>query len=190
MKLTNYLRDAFVSAAMADVPSADFGKLTDKAHAIVIDDILAQAPAEIRKLWKSTATRPWVHSAYMGFNERLHGFSFSSLYIPSPSYGVKMTEAGIAAVKTLGDEAKAAAKTHDDLKSKLKAVAASCNTRKQLAEALPEFESYLPADEGAALRSLPVVANVVTDFVKAGWPKGMKKMPKAAAQANTAVVLA
>ena len=36
---------------------------------------------------------------------------------------------------------------------------------------LPEFEKYLPADEQKALRSVPVVANLVADFTKAGWPK-------------------
>ena len=59
--------------------------------------------------------------------------------------------------------------------------ALGASTRKGLADALPEFEKYLPADEPAAVRSLPVVANVVADFVKAGWPKG--KQPARAAAA-------
>lgn len=32
----------------------------------------------------------------------------------------------------------------------------------------------VPADEPKALRSLPALANVAADFVKAGWPKGRK----------------
>jgi hypothetical protein len=42
---------------------------------------------------------------------------------------------------------------------------------------LPEFEKYLPEDEAQAVRALPVVTNVVADFVKAGWPtkKAQKK---------------
>jgi hypothetical protein len=67
-------------------------------------------------------------------------------------------------------------KDHDeelraDLHAKIKAVAYSVSTRKALADALPEFEKYLPADDAKAIRTLPVVANVVTDFMKAGWPK-------------------
>ena len=47
----------------------------------------------------------------------------------------------------------------------------TCKTRAALAAALPEFEKYLPADEPKALRSLPSMANVASEFVKAGWPK-------------------
>jgi hypothetical protein len=53
----------------------------------------------------------------------------------------------------------------------LKSVAYACTTRKQLEEALPEFSNYLPEEEAKAARDLPVVVNVVADFVKAGWPK-------------------
>jgi hypothetical protein len=67
-------------------------------------------------------------------------------------------------------------KARADLRSKLKSVAYSVSTRKALVAALPEFEKYLPADEAKAVRTLPVVQNVVADFVKAGWParKGAK----------------
>lgn len=61
--------------------------------------------------------------------------------------------------------------TRSALKDRLRSVAYACSTRKALLAALPEFEKYLPEDEPAALRTLPVVANVVADFVKAGWPK-------------------
>ena len=43
---------------------------------------------------------------------------------------------------------------------------------------LPEFAHYLPAEDAPAGRSLPVVANLVTDFVKAGWPKDKKVTKK------------
>jgi hypothetical protein len=54
------------------------------------------------------------------------------------------------------------------------------STRKALVDLLPEFEKYLPADEAKAIASLPAVANVLSDFVKAGWPKNQPKMPKPA----------
>jgi len=52
----------------------------------------------------------------------------------------------------------------------------ACTTTKQLRELLPEFDRYLPAEEEKTLRTLPVVQNIVADFVKAGWPakKGSK----------------
>jgi hypothetical protein len=62
-------------------------------------------------------------------------------------------------------------KQREELESKLGGCVYSVTTRKALVSLLPEFEKYLPADDTAALRPLPVLANVVTDFVKAGWPK-------------------
>lgn len=64
------------------------------------------------------------------------------------------------------------------LQQNLLAVADSCTTRKALVAALPEFEKYLPADEQAACKTLPAIANVLSDFVKAGWPKDQKKIPR------------
>jgi hypothetical protein len=63
------------------------------------------------------------------------------------------------------------ASDRDTLSAKLQAAANSVATRKALVELLPEFEKYLPADEGAACKTLPAVANLLADFSKAGWPK-------------------
>jgi hypothetical protein len=65
-----------------------------------------------------------------------------------------------------------------ELRSKLQATADAVTTRKALIDLLPEFEKYLPADEAKAVATLPAVANVLSDFVKAGWPKNQPKMPK------------
>jgi hypothetical protein len=56
------------------------------------------------------------------------------------------------------------------LRNQLEQAAASATTTKALAEMFPEFAKYLPAEETKA-RNLPAIANVVADFVKAGWPK-------------------
>ena len=47
--------------------------------------------------------------------------------------------------------------------------------REALAAMLPEFEKYLPSETPALDRTVPAVANVVTDFMRAGWPKGQAK---------------
>jgi hypothetical protein len=82
-----------------------------------------------------------------------------------------MSEKTAKKVAELSEKARATRQTISDLQDKLESVAKSCNTRKQLAELLPEFEKYLPADTPAAGRSVPAIANLVTDFTKAGWPK-------------------
>ena len=61
------------------------------------------------------------------------------------------------------------------LREKLHGCAYAVTTRKALVDLLPEFEKYLPADDASVCRTLPVVQNVVSDFVKAGWPKDGKK---------------
>jgi hypothetical protein len=84
-----------------------------------------------------------------------------------------------AEVKKKMDDAK---RVRDDeekalqgLRSKLKGAAYACTTTKQLRELLPEFDKYLPEEVAASARSLPVVANIVAEFTKAGWPSKGKK---------------
>ena len=59
----------------------------------------------------------------------------------------------------------------DSLERKLKQVVAGCSTVNMLKRALPEFEKYLPSKDAASEHPL-AVANVVSDFMQAGWPAG------------------
>lgn len=58
------------------------------------------------------------------------------------------------------------------LESNLRATACSVTTREALVKLLPEFEKYLPAADAPQDRTVPALANLVADFVAAGWPKG------------------
>ena len=164
------MRDAFINRVMADTPSVDINAIQEKAHDLVVKDALSQSPPDVRKLWKNGETRPWVSRVSYWFNRNNHGYNFSSLMIPSIG-AYRMSDATRQEVDQLAAEAEAAAKLRATLETRLRSVAYSCSTRKALAAALPEFEKYLPEDNPAAVRSLPVVANVVADFVRAGWPK-------------------
>jgi hypothetical protein len=86
-----------------------------------------------------------------------------------------MSEATAKKVAVLSEKARATRQTISDLQEKLESVAKSCTTRKQLAELLPEFEKYLPDNAPAASRAVPAIANLVTEFTKAGWPKAKAK---------------
>jgi len=167
LKLTNMMRDAYISQVLQDTPSADIETLRDKACAIAIEDALSRAPAEVKKLWKSNTLRPWVATKWHAFRGNLG----HSVYLPA-CVDEKLSLEAQNQIAELDSQVRAALMTRDELRRKLRAVAYSCTTRKQLADALPEFEKYLPADEAKVVRSLPVVTNVVADFVKAGWPKG------------------
>lgn len=55
-------------------------------------------------------------------------------------------------------------------RGKLEELVMGCSTRNQLVKLLPECEKYFSA-EASTDRSLPVVANVIADMTKLGWPK-------------------
>lgn len=172
MKLTNYIRDAFIKSVMADVPFVDY---TEQARKLVQDDIFSQLPATIQKAFKDSATRAWVRVCtyeYLGF----------SVAVPSnvgewTNNPPSLTEAGRTALAQIRSLYKEQETSRKELSARLRGAAYGCNTRKALAELIPEFDKYLPPEEEKTCRSLPVVANLMTDFMKAGWPKGQKPEP-------------
>lgn len=165
MKLTNYIRDAFVEAALADVPkSCDH---TEEIRKIAHADLVAQLPAVIQKAWKDNATMEYVKRT----TDRYGGVSVA--YPATSEYSrvaAKLTAEAQKQVDKLAAEMKADEALRQDLRQKLKGAAYACNTTKQLRELLPEFDKYLPAEEEKTCRTLPAVANIVADFTKAGWP--------------------
>lgn len=168
MKLTNNIRDAFVRAVMQDVPKIDFD---EQARKLVLDDSAAQLPPKIKALVRSAETAPFVRTTDYWTNMSDLGIykayaASGDKYAPTPDTLLEL--------KRLNDLKREQEATRSALRARLKSVALGATTRKALADALPEFEKYLPADEAKAVRSLPIVANVVADFVKAGWPKGAK----------------
>lgn len=165
MKLTKYIREAFVRAVMQDVPKPE--DFEAQAHKLVIEDAISKLPAKVQPLARDNEARyclrtssHWMHpfSSVIVFEPR------DSDYHPSPEVQGQVDE--------LAEKKRADDKMRNDLQEKLMAAAMSCTTRKALAELLPEFEKYLPEDTPAAMRTLPAVANIVADFAKAGWPAG------------------
>ena len=167
MRLTNTIRDAYIKSVMDDVPSVDFDEAIRKAYR---DAALEAMPPKLRALAKDPACELWLawdYRSVKGVSSTLSG------------HGPRGREADeflapacLASLRELEAKRKAQHASRNELRSKIRAVAYGATTRKALAEALPEFAKYLPADEAAAVRTLPALANVVTDFVKAGWPKG------------------
>lgn len=169
MKLTNTLRDAFIRAAMQDVPQIDYDAQIDK---LFREAAIAALPAKVRALLKDKECERFVHFEYRS----LTGL-YRNQHVPCSRFrdDFKLPTEVQAEIRALIDKSDAQGRHRNELERKLRGVAYGVTTRKALADALPEFTKYLPADEVAAARSLPVVANVVADFVKAGWPKGGKK---------------
>lgn len=167
MKLTNYIRDAFIRAAMAEVPKVDYE-----------DQALALITPEFKKLFERT---------FPGLNreELVSQLWFKHRHYKTPGSLRNVMEYGPdgydyiqvhmpklwGELEKLGEKHSAQAAARSSLESKLRGIVYGCTTRKALVEALPEFEKYLPAEEPKSMRSLPAIANVVADFTRAGWPK-------------------
>lgn len=163
MKLTNTIRDAFIRSAMDDVPSIDY---TEQIRAEAMKLAVAALPPKVRACYQDKdlsgfVVLEWITLAGVGLRLPCKCRADAQAFEPK--------------LNALFEKSRQQRATADSLRSKLKSVAYSATTRAKLAEMLPEFEKYLPADEQAAIRTLPALANVVTDFVQAGWPKGKRK---------------
>jgi len=168
MKLTKYIRDAFVSSALKDVPQEDY---LEQIRKIVYDTAVANLPPAVAKIYQDPNMKGYINTRYV--------FAFgTSLCVPySDTHGkvtVTIPPKIQEKLKELQDKHAEQVKVFNNLKYKLRIVAYGCNTRKQLLERLPEFEKYLPSDT-AVSTNLPAITNLVTDFVKAGWPKKANK---------------
>ncbi len=166
MKLTKTIREAFVRSVMNDVPKIDYN---EQALAVVTKAFFDAAPPEIQAIITTNGVaKNWLNTSYYSCPRGLSSVTVfrSQLRIEKldPSFQRKLDE--------LASAAAAQETARYELSQKLSAAALSVTTRKALVTLLPEFEKYLPADEQAACRTLPAVANVMADFVKAGWPKG------------------
>ena len=165
MRLTNVMRDAFVRAVMNDVPSVDYStQFQDAATKITV----AALPSSVRKVWDDKATREYVKTVnpfryIVGPNAHVPGFDEEALK--------KILSVEYEKTKRLQESQD---EHRRELRQRVKAAAYSVRTRKALVDILPEFEKYLPADQAAANRQLPTVANLVADLSKAGWPKDKK----------------
>jgi len=170
MKLTKFMREAFVRAAMQDVPSVDYN---EKARELVQKAAKELLPPAIQKLVKAGGVElAYIRTGYL----RMPGcLSNVSIYCRGEYPELSMLPLDVQTqVREMEAAAKAQGEQRRELERKLEAAASSVTTRKALAELLPEFERYLPIDTPAACKTLPAIANVVAEFSKAGWPKGAK----------------
>jgi hypothetical protein len=163
MKLTNNMRDAFVRAAMADVPQVDFHAQVLK---IIIDAAEKKLPPAVRTIWKNKELSHFVAMSKDWFCDS---------YIEYPGMELSLGQAERDKIAEIKAAKSAQDDSNNNLRLQLRNATYAFTTRKALAEALPEFEKYLPEDPAKADRSLPTVTNVVSDFVKAGWPAKAKK---------------
>lgn len=158
MKLTNFLRNAFVNAVMADVPTVDYKSQIRK---LVLDDAVAALPPAVHAVWEDRETAGFVNR-YFGV------FGGAGVSYPAATERNALSPNVHEKVEALEKQARLQTDARNELLRKLSGVARSVTSRKALAAALPEFAKYLPAED-APDRSLPVLAGVVEEFKRAGW---------------------
>lgn len=163
MKLTNTIRDAFVRAVLNDVPEIDY---SEEKSRILQAEARERLPAKVRAIFDDKELRGFLGTKYV-----------KGCYVYAAT-DYEPTAGTLKKIEAINKKNDAQRTRNQELRSKLYAVARSVTTRDALAKALPEFVKYLPASEAAASRMVPVVANVVADFVKAGWPKDKKPQPE------------
>ena len=159
MKLNKYQKAAIISNIMGDVPKVDVAAHRKEIQAAVVKEM---SPA-VRKVYKECPDA--LRKEYR--SDLYDGVSWDSRYVIIGD----VTEARLdELMKPLSD----AIVARDDVCRKLRGVVESCTTLKKLEELLPEFKAYFPTEE-APTKNLPAVANLVTDMMKLGWPKGKTK---------------
>ena len=170
MKLTNYIRDAFIDSAMADVPKGCDHE--EEIRKIAQADLIGQLPPLIQRAWKDSSTIEYIKRRSGEYGGVQVAYPSESERWNAPDR--KLTPEAQKKVDKLAAEMAADMELRRSLRQKLKGAAYACNTSKQLRELLPEFSKYLPAEQEQTCRTLPVVANIVAEFTKAGWPDKRK----------------
>lgn len=171
MRLTNTIRQAFITSVLNDVPQVDY---VEKAR----KEIMKQVAAIHKKagILDAESGRLTCHYLHPGI-----ATSFQVSGLLQEERAAILNSATIKELVALHNEQQTRL---NDLNAKISGAIQACSSRKMAVEILPEFEKYLPADEAAACKTLPAIANVVSDFVKAGWPKDAKKPVLTAVKAS------
>ena len=149
MKLTNALKDSIIHAVMGNTPHEYSADQRDKDATIVC---VSKMPEKIRKLWNDKEFRGWVKTEYCcGFN-----------YLPTG--GNKHHE-----LDAILERYKESEKQRKALRNHVRNVVYQFSTDKQMRDAIPELDAYIPKPPEKT-KQLPVVNGLMAELSKAGFP--------------------
>lgn len=174
MRLTKLNRETFIKRAMQDVPKVDYD---DQLRSELQKAVIAGCPREVQALYKVDPSYLRSATCYT-FGPGIECRGLLTSYYDADGKGLVpiIGEAAFKKLKAINVKRIAQDKARNSLEETLEGAVTAYTTRKALAAALPEFEKYLPAEEVKG-SNLPALANVVTDFMAAGWPKGKEQAP-------------
>lgn len=170
MRLNKFDKDAFVTAAMDDVPKVDHDVLAKK---LVVDCLKASVPVDIQNM---IAKYPdWFGAEHVIMPPNICDF-YTVLTPRRIRWEDVVTDPkDVAKMQELAAAAKAQYQSRIVLEGNLRSTIEGFSTLKSALAALPEFAKYLPEErDGKVNRSMPAVANLVTTMMQAGWPKEKK----------------
>lgn len=177
MRLTNIDRDAFISAVLDDVPSVDY---QERARVALQKWAIDHLPPKLKALHKEFGH--WFKTDTLwGLPGRISSVRVVSFDDGETLKRMKEDTPFWSSIEQMAKDAAEQTAARGALQSKVRACIYSCTTVEQAHERMPEFSGYLKASASAADRSVPVVANLVSDLVAAGWPKGKKPTTRKAA---------
>lgn len=170
MKLTNNMRDAFVSAVLQDVPEVDYNEQFAK---IAVTHCLSKLPKEIVKVYNSNSLRGFLNLEIVRVRAEWYASEVSAAVPLYDSYSVvRAALADMAEVQAITKAKQEQADRFTKLREDLTAAINSVKTLKQALEVLPEFAKYLPQPDDKPIKFAPaVIANLAANLTAAGWPK-------------------
>ena len=166
MRLSTSMRQAFVRAVMDDVPFVDYDEQLRQLAQKTVDGY--RPAALVRALALDPSIQDWLNRDYQFISK--YSQSFCLVGAKQSLDRLNADKDFTQAAQNLRKQQQAQLEQRSELETKLKASAQACQTRAQLAKTLPEFEKYLPIEAGNS-KCLPALANLMSDFMAAGWPK-------------------
>lgn len=158
-------RQAFVRAVMDDVPSVDYD---EKMRVLLQKFAVASLPDALKPLYKTHAH--WFNT--VTYYNTPSGYP--SVVCVGESHdqldqAIKADNLMLDAVRLLAESKRAQNTTREMLRDKLRALVHSVSTHEALIKAAPEFSKYVSC-AGVVDKTVPVVANVLSELTSAGWP--------------------
>lgn len=155
MKLTKMTKEAIVRAIWNEVPEIDHKARKEAIQKALVALFTPEVKA-VYDLCPDALKIAW-------HNTIQYGTSYQERYVIVANLTDEQQE---AVLEPFVEEDR----QRQQARGRLGALVMGCSTRNQLVKLLPECEKYLPA-KASTDRSLPVVANVIADMTKLGWPK-------------------
>lgn len=167
MRLTNTDKDAFVDAAIKDVPVVDY---PGQVRKLVMDDAFKQLPEPIQKIVKDGVYTDYLDTTYYYADGAM---CMGQVMIYNLHGEYKITDDVKVKIKELHDAFELQSEKRGEIRRKLRAVIYPVNTLKTAKDRIPEdLHKYLPHDrDSTGVAGLPAVANLMEDLNAAGWVK-------------------